>query len=410
MGINFPSYHPYAISLPELWVRYIFAAAVYVLLGIASWLLLHRFIFNRDWKAFVLSLITSSSMILWPLAILPYLRFFKFEAFILTAASAVVLMVVVDRFLWKGEGKIKLKEKNLAKRALVLVALTAFVGVSIFSYVEYSYDDVTHQKSLARLDKAAAELASYQEIASQTARSLIEDQSFVETFKQKEFSTLTSQTREILNETPELNALAITDESGIVVVAPHNPLLIGTDLGMLGPTHTKILQGEAQRFLEPAVSAPLVVGAGEPLKEREQVIGAVFAARLVNRELALDLAEKTGVLDLGIYCNCNKLYVSTIEDETLDKAMQNFIQLAFTDPNVSQNTSFTQNISSGGQTYTASGKILTNGEGESTGLLVVFEPYPSKDLSAFLTAITFLATAVGIGLFVSPLVVHRIVR
>ena len=151
-----------------------------------------------------------------------------------------------------------------------------------------------------------------------------------------------------------------------------------------------------------------MVGAGTPLLENGEVIGAVFAAKLIDRAFVAALAQQIGVENLGIYCNCNKLYVSTISNSQFDKAVQNFAKLAFNEENVAENKSFIQNLTTEGVTLTAAGQILTDENGQKLALLMVFSPYPPKELLWSLKATTVLTTGITILLFFSPLVIHHL--
>ncbi|MDP2734891.1 MAG: hypothetical protein Q8P12_01650, partial [bacterium] len=88
---------------------------------------------------------------------------------------------------------------------------------------------------------------------------------------------------------------------------------------------------EPSRTFELGITAPIVVGAGIPLKEGGEVIGAVFAARLVDQDFLLKTAEKFNIPEIGLYCNCGKIYISTIRNVQNKRAVQNFLEHAFTD-------------------------------------------------------------------------------
>ena|SRR3989344_5353117 len=410
MPTNFLSYYPYAYSFPELWVRYLFAAVVYLLLGIASWLLFHKFIFKQDWKAFGAALVASAAMIIWPLAILPYLRFVSLVYYLAVTMVGSGVLLTLNLALWKKAGRIHFKGKGLAWRALAAVATVTLIGVSAYTLLEYSADAASYQKTISHLEEAERQLTSPQTEAAEKVEELANGASFVNLFKQKDFSKLTELTKEALAGSELVDAIAVTDKDGIVVVAPHSSLLIGQDLTTLGPGHVKVLQGEAAKTFELGITSPIVVGAGTPIKENGAVIGAVFAAKLVNQNFLLEIAGKFGEAELGLYCNCNKLYLATFQNQDSAKAMQNFAELAFTDENLIERDVFRQNVSTDGKKYTASGKFLKNSFGDVLRLLVVFEPYPDKELSDLLAASGILVFLTSLGVFISPLIAHRFIR
>ena len=408
MIASFPIDYPYALSLGQLWVRYLLAGSVYLLLGAGLWIVLHGFIFGKSLKALTGGLLLGVAMIFWPLGLLPYLRFIKFPVYLILTAAAAGILLFLDRYLWKRVRSINPEERKIARRMVPLLVVIMVLGTFIFAWLENSSDRNSYQETSTKLEEAQSQLAEIQQEAATVTAQMAQDPAFRKLFKNGNYSALNPLAQKEINTAQLIDAVAITDQNGITVAAPHNPLLVNQDLTVLGPAHVRVLGGEPSKTLELGITTPLVVGAGTPLLENGEVIGAVFAAKLIDRAFVAALAQQIGVENLGIYCNCNKLYVSTISNSQFDKAVQNFAKLAFNEENVAENKSFIQNLTTEGVTLTAAGQILTDENGQKLALLMVFSPYPPKELLWSLKATTVLTTGITILLFFSPLVIHRL--
>ena len=398
--------YPYELAVWELLLRSVIAASVFVLVSIATWSRMHRFIFSGSWRDFILGLLFTLIAIFEGVVLVPLSRLHTLQTYLLVSIPLIAALLALNRSFIRKFGTIQEKNKLKFKKIALFLGIAVILITGLFAGAEIYFISSSRELLSLRIEAVQNNLSARQASSAAQISALAEDPQFVDLFKEGDYSGLNLLTKQLLEQT-ELDALAITDSYGFTLVAPHNPRLVGQNLGALGPEHLAVLKGEERRMIEPAITAPMVMVAGVPIKEGDIQTGALFAGNLITDDLVRRIAQESRVTDLGIYYPDNKLSVTTIEDGETNKALNNWISVYATDSNLGGNDTFTQILKIKDTSYTAVGYILKQ-EGKEA-VIAVYEPYLSGAQKSFYRVMAGTAALAAILIFFSPYIIHRII-